>query len=193
MLFEHYINHAQHVHYIHHPPSARALLDDVYTSISNQQPTAPGHVSLVLSILAASAYSLASIFTGIHFFPSLEAAIAASVSWTQAALDVLEHSRRSQSGSLEDVQSLIILLFLLYNLEGFSVRVRVLNSIALTIARDLSMHTIDSRDSKKDAARLSKEAEIELEVKRRVWWHLVGTDWSVSYAPVNRSYIWTTR
>jgi hypothetical protein len=180
VLFYHYAENVCHIHYIHHLPSLQALLDNLYTRLPNHQPIALGSMCLILSVLAAAAYSLSSIYVRTALFPNSDMAMQACLSWTQAALDVLEHSRRSESGSVEEVQALIVLTFLIYNLEGFSARVRLFHSMALTIARDLSLHITDGSRSRKGKARsVSVENEIEREVKRRVWWHLLGTDWLV--------------
>lgn len=182
VLFKHYSENVCHIHYIHHLPSVRALLDDLYARLPNHQPIALGPVCLILSILAAAAYSLSSIYVQTSLFPNSEAAMEACLSWTQAALDVLDHSRRSESGSIEEVQALIVLTFLVYNLEGFSARVRLFHSMGLTIARDLCLHSTDGSGSEKGTVRsVSGETAIEREVKRRVWWHLVGTDWLVFF------------
>jgi len=111
-LFEYYAANAECFHRIILIPSVRDLLERVYGKLLQRQPVESSHASLLLSIFASSAYDWQRDATK------------AAIFWSKAALDVLEHSRRTGRGLLEDVQASIILLFLIYKNEGFSIRCR---------------------------------------------------------------------
>lgn len=98
--------------------------------------------------------------------------------WFRAALDLLDHSRRVLPGSLEIAQAAIILVFLDYNLEGFTSRARAILSQGLQTAKELALHRLDSPAAvRRREITPTIESMIETEMKRRVWWHLVSTDW----------------
>ena len=176
-LLENYAKNIDHLQHVLHTPSVLILLDEVYRNLAQRQPVEPGHVALLLSIFASTAYYWTSRNDRDRLFITLEDANQASVLLSKAALDVLEHSRRTTSGSVEDIQATVILSFLVFNLEGFSATSRSLMSTALIIARDLSLYKVDAHHHEMQGN--PQEDSVEIEVKRRVWWHIVATDWSV--------------
>lgn len=98
--------------------------------------------------------------------------------WSKVALDLLDYSRRTTSGSIEDVQAYIIVSFLFYNVHGFSTVFRSLHSAMIMMSRDLSLHKIDSPRRGKPGGYSETKSE-EDETKRRIWWHIAAVDWSV--------------
>ncbi|EXJ85152.1 hypothetical protein A1O3_05827 [Capronia epimyces CBS 606.96] len=178
LLMDHYtsyIDALQHVIYI---PHVRTLMASVYSQLEQGLPAVHSHIALVLSIFASSAVLIAGNAGGgglqHRFEPS--AAYQASKIWANATLEVLDLCRRRASGSLEDAQASIIIGFLLYHMEGFSVRVRFLFTGAVAVARDLCLHRIDMPSNQPSHS----SNPIHTEIKRRVWWHIVATDWLLS-------------
>ncbi|OGM41095.1 hypothetical protein ABOM_010425 [Aspergillus bombycis] len=172
-LLERYTEYIAFVHHVVHVPSARLILEDAYKQLSLGLNVVPGHVALLLSIFASTAYMLEPK-TADSFFLNQANAISCATIWTKAALDLLEYSRRNTQGSIEDVQATIILSFIIFNMEGFSPRFRATSSSALILAKDLSLHRIDADLSKR------KESPVQMEITRRIWWHMVATDWLLS-------------
>lgn len=144
------------------------------------------HVALLLSIFASTAYYWTSRSDCDGLFLTLQDANQVSLLWGKAALDVLEHSCRTTSGSIEDIQATIILSFLFFNLEGFSARSRSLMTTAPITARNLCLHKLDAQHQERQGN--SKDGCIEIEVKRRIWWHIVATDWSVPLFRTEHSF-----
>jgi Fungal specific transcription factor domain len=177
-LFANYAKNIDYLQHVLHAPSVRVLLDEVYMHLAERQPVESSHVALLLSIFASTAYYWTSRNDRDLLFLTLQDANQASLLWSKAALDVLEHSRRTTSGSIEDIQATVILSFLVFNLEGFSAISRSLMSTALIIARDLSLYKVDAHHHERQGH--YQDDSIEIEVKRRVWWHIVATDWSFS-------------
>lgn len=169
-MLDHYAKHVESLHHVVHIPSVQALMEDLYNQLPLGFNVKPSHVALVLSIFASTTYMLSSQTTVEHFVNQQDATRYA-FTCTKAALSVLEHSSRSTPGSIEDIQAAIILSFVVFNFEGFTSRFRFLSSRALTMARDISLHRIDA------GAHRSQERPLDLEMKRRVWYHLVSTDW----------------
>jgi hypothetical protein len=95
--------------------------------------------------------------------------------WMAASFEVLEYSRFTCSESLEDVQALIIVGFLVCNTVGITSQGRYLFSTAISVAWQLSLHRIDHKyNAELNVPRLDS---VKAEIGRRVWWYLVATDW----------------
>lgn len=77
---------------------------------------------------------------------------------------------------MESIQVvLLIAQHLLPNIGGIAT-FRVLFTTAMHSARSLGFDQIDSTQSKKRRAGKALNY-VELETKRRIWWHIVSTDW----------------
>ncbi|EEP76425.1 predicted protein [Uncinocarpus reesii 1704] len=178
-LFEDYTEHVAYLHHIVHIPTVRNIIHNLYRNLQLGLPIQPSHVALLLSMFASTAYMLSSSNCSEVLFSNLQNAIQCSFLWCKSALDVLEHSNRTTAGSIEDIQATIILAFVVFNFEGFTARFRILSSSALSMARDLALHRIDAEVQ---APRTGAEKPIQVEIKRRVWWHMVSTDWLLALA-----------
>lgn len=71
-------------------------------------------------------------------------------------------------------------------------RARSLHGAALTVARDIGLHKIDSPDRRPVQG---KDGVVMTEIKRRLWWHVASTDWllSISGGPQEGCYLVHTR
>ncbi|KAN0089916.1 hypothetical protein V8E51_018495 [Hyaloscypha variabilis] len=137
ILLEKFIRDIDHVHHVVHTPSLPSILDEVYGGLNQQGHLKPGNRGLF------STYAEANIQT---------------TQWITAFEDVLAISHRTTCLSIEGIQGISIVCFILLNIEGFSRRCRSLFHLTLLLARELDLHT---------------------EIGRRVWWHLVATDWLI--------------
>lgn len=179
-LLGHYARLASHMHYVVYLPNVRIMLDQVYDRMDNDEPCEHGHVALLLSMFATTS----NIWThenGVAcIFDSMVEATQCSTIWAEAAVAVLKQMYNSGSNSLEQVQASVILGFAMLTKEGLSARSRWLNHAATIAARDLSLHVLDGE---KERARRAKSPEdgIQLEMKRRLWWHLASSDWYQSF------------
>ncbi|KAK5957800.1 hypothetical protein OHC33_000989 [Knufia fluminis] len=182
-LFDKYAKYVCHFHHIVHLPTLRKTLEGFYLSLSRGQTVDTDHGALLLSVFATVlSYSKWSEPNSVPIEVSADRDNVYLI-WFRSALDLLDHSRRVLTPSLEIVQACIVILFLDYNLEGFSSRARAILSQALHTAKDLSMHRIDCPNAtRRRTTSSSIDSMIELEMKRRIWWHLVATDWMLSLA-----------
>lgn len=169
-LFEYYTEKVNHIHNLVYMPFVRQIWDDVYEQLSSHQQPQLAHLALIFSILASSARGMTDLF------PSSDMATQMMLAWIGYASDILDHSRRTSSPSLEDIQANIILSFLAYNIEGAPARSRSLWGSTISMARELSLHKLDGSINKSQTMRTQKEI-IEYEIKRRVWWYLASSDW----------------
>ncbi|OAG41887.1 hypothetical protein AYO21_03890 [Fonsecaea monophora] len=168
-----YIRDITYVHHVIHSASLRKLMDDIYHDLDMRRPLHRGHVALLLSIIASATF-LWTTCDNPDLYHSVDDARNQAASWVTATLDMLDYSRRTTNGSIEDVQALIIVSFLVCNMEGTSIRYYNLVSTAITTARQLSLHRIDH------VSRRPSADSIEAEVGRRVWWYLAALDWILS-------------
>lgn len=176
-----------------HRPSARSTISNFYSKSLHLQSqdhlkVDPVPAAFVLSICASAAFFWDRNATvSRSLFASVDDAARQAKIWLNTAWELLDQlARRPGPGCLEGVQACMVVSDLVYNMEGFSTRFRNLHNLALTASREMSLHLIDvgqTREGTVDTSALT-------EVKRRVWWHLVSTDWLLSTmgGPLDRTY-----
>ncbi|KAJ5748751.1 uncharacterized protein N7511_010447 [Penicillium nucicola] len=178
VIIEKYIREITYLHHVAHTPSLRALIEKLYSDIRDSRPVEIGQVSLLLGILASTTTFWTEHDMHIDFFPSVEEANGQSIQWMRLALEVIEYSRSKHTESLEDVQAMIILIFVTTNLVGIASQARYLVSMAISMARELSLHRIDHPHNR--SLDIPPRDSARAEIGRRVWWYVVATDWQMS-------------
>ncbi|KAI0438328.1 fungal-specific transcription factor domain-containing protein [Xylaria telfairii] len=161
-------------------PIARSLMKSFYTRNNRNDYVPPSQAALLLALFALSAFFYQPIGSA-KILATRNDTTCLSKYWSRGALDVLEYSRRNTSGTLEDVQALILMSYVTYHLDGFSARYRHLLAIAVSMAQDLGLHRLDANsDCTPTSNTSSLRILIDHEVKRRVYWHLVSSNWTQS-------------
>ncbi|KAK3687555.1 hypothetical protein B0T22DRAFT_405289 [Podospora appendiculata] len=190
ILVEKYMNNLSFIqHVVHHPSLLPATVDEVYLRLNSyQDPAWLGHVVLLLSLIAGGTYGWTDYDCDgrLPLFSSCSDAYSQTEPWIKAALDVLNAAQSSACLSLELIQGLIIILFILSN-QGISLRYRSLLSTALVMGRELGLHWCDHPNNLK----INQINPVRIEMGRRVWWYLVSTDWLMaahSYGPTEGLY-----
>lgn len=161
-----------------HGPDVRSVISQLYNNLSEGDHLSPhnlGYASLILAIAATSAFFYHSESNISSMFEAPEQAAKASMVWLRASLDLLDQSQREACTYLEDVQARVILSYLTYNIEGCSSRFRMLQSSAVSLGRDIGLHLIDSPNFRSG----QRDSISTKEMKRRLWWYIVSTDWYV--------------
>jgi hypothetical protein len=172
VLLHDFFENPYHLLPIIYEPSARSLIHTFYTQLEQGQEGDPTAAALILSIASTSASFFSQNSSTHGMFSSTEEATQASVVWRQTALNLLDDSQFSSEGSLEECQARTILAYVVSNVEGCSARYRFLHSCSLAVARDMSLHLIDSTATPDTSDDIPTR-----EIKRRLWWHLASTDW----------------
>lgn len=131
----------------------------------------PGCLVLLLSIIATATHVWDNVDVEDCLFSSPTQANAQTSQWIRATYDVLYAGLCSPT--LETIQGILILSFLVCNLEGVSLNYRFLVSTGLLLGRELGLHRID------DESNAGSANTVQAEMGRRVWWYLVATDWYV--------------
>lgn len=96
--------------------------------------------------------------------------------WVREAWDVL--ARCDESPTVQGLQARMVLNDMMYDVEGFTASMRTLVSASIAMAREMGLHLVDHPT--RGAASRRADDEATREVKRRLWWYLVGTDWCMS-------------
>jgi len=175
-LLDIYITELNYIQHVTHYPSLPSILDEIYRSIESCEPTDLSKITLILSIIAHTTH-VWSVPDGLNgerplFISSIQARSQTSI-WVKATYTVLETLKEGPSLALEAIQGIIILSYVLCNIEGVSLRYRSLIATGLLLGREMGLHQID-HVSNVDAA-----GTLKAEVGRRVWWYLTATDWYV--------------
>ena len=153
------------------------MIDNLYDCLKESKPLKIGQVSLLLAVLATTTTFWTERDMRHPIFPSIEEANSQSPQWMKLAMEVLEYSRYRHLESVEDVQAIVILIFVTTNLVGIASQARHMVSMAISVARELSMHRIDHPDN--SGLDVPPPSSARAEICRRVWWYLVATDWQV--------------
>lgn len=175
-----YASHLDSMQHILHIESTRDALDRVYTGIANGQEVDPGALCLILGICACVAfYWTVGSSCGDALFDKHEPAHKVSSIWAKQSLYAMEQIHLATADpTLEAVQSMVMLTFLFYHMEGFTGRVKLMHASAIALAHSLGLHKTDSyrRPVSNNQAQI-----IDQEIRRKVWWHLTCTDWILSF------------
>lgn len=180
-LFQCYETYIDHISRVLHIPTVRALIRAVYLRLTLDKPGPPGQAALLLSIFALAAVFYQT-FEHSEVATSEQEAMDLAKLMGKGALDVLDYSRRSTSGTMEDIQACILMSYVTFHLDGFSARGRLLSATAAAIAKDLCLHKLDARRFIEQD--ISLHDMIDREVKRRVFWYIASSDW-YSYSPLS--------
>lgn len=175
-LVEHYVKSVSHIQHVLHLPSLYTTIDELYRQLDGQEPLKPGHVVLVLSIIANATHTwVSNIETDKEttIFASPNQAHLQTSLWIKATISVLNATQNDTGLSFETIQGIIILAFVVCNIEGVSLRYRSLMATGLLLGRELGLHRIDQKSS------AIPTGTLEAESGRRAWWYMVATDWYV--------------
>ncbi|KAF6812377.1 hypothetical protein CPLU01_14903 [Colletotrichum plurivorum] len=176
-----------HILPILHVPATSALIESFYAYLAlGSEPPDPAHAALILAIASTSAFFYAEGSEAHEIFASADDATRTAMSWFRSALAALDPAQppSASGGRLAEVQARSILAYLMYNFEGCSARFRFLHACSLSAAREGCLHLIDSPASE------SRDDVPTREIKRRVWWHIVSTDWMLGLmgGPIDGTY-----
>ncbi|KAF7193838.1 putative transcription factor lepB [Pseudocercospora fuligena] len=176
-----YAEHLDAMQHIMHIDSARSCIEHTYRKIKSGHEVDPGALTLILGICASVGfYWTVGSSSGQSLFSDQQKALKASKVWAKQSLYATEQMRLSTiTSTLEGVQGCIILMFIYYHMEGLTSRVRLMLATAITVARDLGLHRTDAPGSSLPTA--TQADLIDIEVRRKCWWHLTCTDWFMSF------------
>ncbi|EEP81635.1 predicted protein [Uncinocarpus reesii 1704] len=170
-LLDKFITDVSYILQVVHHPSLSAIIDDIYRQVENEGTVKPGHLVLLLSVIAITTevWTQSDDVRGDGpLFPSSAHANSQTSMWIKETIDVLNGGQNGPALALETIQGIIILSFVLSNLEGVSLRYRSLISTGLLLSRELGLHRIDHESNAATAN------TTQAEIGRRVWWMLAA-------------------
>jgi hypothetical protein len=148
-------------------------MGDLYSSFEQELPLNYGHLALISTIFSLSAYysSLSA-----NLFSDTAEAMGYCRRWTLLAQDALSTSNCLVSPTIETLQSLILISQHLMPNIGAVATLRTLAATIISAARELKLHRLDSLSNR--SRRKNTQVDwVEVETKRRLWWHITSTDW----------------
>ncbi|KAL4905495.1 hypothetical protein BDW74DRAFT_185040 [Aspergillus multicolor] len=188
-LFNHFAQCLQPTFGVLHLPSTRSLVDQVYQVVLNGEEPDLAGLALVYAIFAGAALAwTADFLETLH--ASREEAKTAFSTYSRLALLILDDHQEALPLSTVALEALCTLGHVLAHTDGFSHKVQTLRMRQLLMARTLQIHRLDSAKCIEER-RLKGSNSIETEVQRRIWWHMVASDWlsALSSSPQEGTYL----
>ncbi|KAK4552488.1 hypothetical protein LTR86_010332 [Recurvomyces mirabilis] len=182
LLIQRWREHLDALEHILHVPTVKKNTAVLFDAIAAGLPLSPPMYSSLAVLLAVIA-NITEYWTlggddKDSIFPSRAAALTVAKYWLRSGLDVLEHVWRTTGPDVGTIQAKILFMFFIFHMEGFSVKGRHMMSSAVSDARNIGLHMTDAPRSKVRGT--TQDEIIDVEIRRRVWWHLVSTDWSAA-------------
>ncbi|KIW17062.1 hypothetical protein PV08_04253 [Exophiala spinifera] len=176
LLFDHFVLALHPTLGVLHLPSTRAMMEETYRKASNgDTDISIGNILMLFSIFAGSALSWTS-----HFLGKLKAtqkeANAAFKAYTRLAISVLNRGFGEFSSSTFALASVTTLAFVVSNASFSPFDVHMLRCRCMLMAKLMGIDRLDTVKSLEDR-KLKGYDVVEIEVQRRIWWHLVASDW----------------
>lgn len=191
-LLEHYTQEVNWIYHILHIPTTIRMKDNIYSRLQVNQSCDFGELALLACLLAASAYFIPppSTMQSLPISPVLRSLTRKDLlhcvhRWSQLAFHCLTQARYMAYPSICTIQAVIIFSHFLLPNEGATSTYCALLTVTINSARILAMHQVDSKKSikeREDALRQGNKPDlVELQLKRRIWWHLTSSDWILAF------------
>jgi hypothetical protein len=169
LLFNHYAKNLNWVYHIIHVPTTRQQLLGIYASLEACRKPNCSHLALAATILAVAVYFRSNLPEAAAV---REQEKGSCTKWSLLAQRALAEANHLTSPSLESLQTTIIMTQFLPNYGQNTSFTATLTHTA----HMLQIHRVDSVRNHKLREETGYDA-VELEVKRRIWWYIAGTDW----------------
>jgi hypothetical protein len=174
-LFSHFLRTMQPTFGVLHIPSTQALMEQIYESMLEGEEPSSTNLVLLLSIFAGAALVWTPQLLEKLSATSAEAK-AAFASYGRLAISILDNIVQPVAPSTVALEAIITLTHVLSNADGFPDKVQMLRTRALFMARAIQIHRLDTVKNSEER-RLEECNMVEIEVQRRIWWHMVSSDW----------------
>lgn len=171
-LLDYYFHELDYMYHIIHVPTVRKHFDSLCTSIQGHEKLNYAHVALIFTLFTLSAYLSSPMSEIIHpEQPEVHA-------WAAVARNALSVADCLAHPTLETLQSICLIgQYIMPNVGSISA-MRILGATMIHSARTLLLHRVDTPSNKKRRKGIEVDWA-EIEVKRRIWWHIASTDWYV--------------
>ncbi|KAL4758932.1 Zn(II)2Cys6 transcription factor [Aspergillus foveolatus] len=161
-----------------HIPSTRALMQQIYQNLLDGDEPYIAGLALVYAIFAGAALAWTTeLLEALH--ATQDEAKTAFSTYSHLALSILDDRQHAVPSSTVTLQAITTLGYVLSHTDGFSQKVHTLRIRQLLVARSMQIHRLDTA-KRREERRLNGSNVIETEVQRRIWWHMVSSDWLLS-------------
>lgn len=174
MLLHHFTQTIDATYRVLHHPTAWNLLRVLYADLEAIHPPSPTQLSFFLCIFAGSAYVSKEKFQFESRSLQGYSQIALAELWARGAVSLV--TEPPVPPSVEALQTIVSLAHLCTQIEGVSGSFGTLSMFGIRMARAMNIHRLDSRPSREDRRKNGADMVV-LEIKRRIWWHMVASDW----------------
>lgn len=173
-LLQYFFNTTDATYRILHRPTVWIQIQNFYAELEGNNLPTQTQLSFFLCIFAGSAYFAKDRFNFDTKALANRSQISLAERWARRAVALLLEP--SLPPSLEALQTIMSLAHLCTQIEGLRGSYGPLSMLGLQMARSMHLHHLDSAANREDRRKNGANI-IELEVKRRVWWHMVSSDW----------------
>ncbi|OAA58894.1 hypothetical protein LEL_10861 [Akanthomyces lecanii RCEF 1005] len=177
-LLDHYTQSVDATYRILHRPTAWNMLDALYHDLNAGRTPSATQLAFFLCIFAGSVYVSKHDFQ--FESPSLHGHSQQALAeiWAQQAVQLLTDPPAPPS--VPALQTIVSLAHLCTQMEGLRKNFNVLSAYGIQMARFMKLHRLDSRPSREERRKNGADM-VDVEVKRRIWWHMAASDWLMSY------------
>jgi len=177
-MLEHYIKTFNAIYPILHVPTTRCWLRELYVDLHACCIPSATRLAFFLSIFASSAYlSKDQLQPEPATLGGRSLAAAPSELWFGHAVSLL--TRPPVPPSTQALQAYTGLAYLCSQLEGLTESFGILTIFTLQMSRSMKIHLLDSPRCREERQKNGADM-VDVEVKRRLWWHLASSDWFVT-------------
>lgn len=173
-LLDQYIQSVDATYRILHRPTAWTMLDALYHDLNAGHKPSATQLAFFLCIFSGSVY--ASKYDFQFQSPSLHGHPRQALAeiWAQQAVQLL--TDRPVPPSVPVLQTIVSLAHLCTQMEGLRKNFNVLSAYGIQMARVMKLHRLDSHPSREERRKNGADM-VDVEVKRRIWWHMAASDW----------------
>ncbi|EFR00541.1 C6 zinc finger domain-containing protein [Nannizzia gypsea CBS 118893] len=176
-LVDYYQEHVGWAYHLLHMPTLRRHLLETYQQIGlGYIPNLP-----ILALICA-------VFALSKFFSQSTSAFSASDTsqdkthqeYVGMASQALAEARHLEHPTVESIQTVVLIGICLLVNAGAIRSARALSGAMYISAQALSLHQLDSPKNK-SLRQQGQYNKLDLEIKRRLWWHIASTDWVYAF------------
>ncbi|RDW59586.1 hypothetical protein BP6252_12673 [Coleophoma cylindrospora] len=178
ILINYYADHVNWIYHILHMPTIRRMNDLIYDALDQNQLPQHRHLALVSAVFGLSAYFGYSSPTFLFKGPDAKEY---SYRWTSLAQAALSAANFINIPSLETIQAALLLAQHVLPNVGAIATFRTFAATAMHSARSLMIHQLDSPTNQRRRQNNPNVDWVDIELKRRLWWHIASTDWMLSF------------
>ncbi|KAF2686189.1 hypothetical protein K458DRAFT_363820 [Lentithecium fluviatile CBS 122367] len=174
-LLDFYAHNVCWTYHFVHVPTLRRHLQQTYQYLEQDGSPEPSVLALLCSVFALAKYFTHQQGTG-NEVPG-EQGYGTLVALTSRALS---QARHLDHPTLESIQAVLLLASSLLLNTGATTAFRILLTAMYMSAQALLIHQIDSPKNQQQRRNTAYD-HVELEMKRRIWWHIASSDWIFAF------------